>query len=64
MQEMLAYMLITGKTLEESHMYSNMRKSNARNGRLKTSYRHMPMDANMSIGANFLMVGKSKNTIH
>lgn len=63
-QEMLVYMLIIGKTLEESLMFSITKKSSVLNGKLRTLSKHMQMAVSMSIGASFLMDGKNKNTTH
>jgi len=57
-------MLITGKILEESLIYLNMKRNNVLNGKLRTSSKHMPMAANMSIDASTAMVGRNKNTTH
>lgn len=44
-------------------MFLIMKKNNAPNGRPKTLFKHMLMDASMSIDASSLMVGKSKSII-
>jgi hypothetical protein len=62
-REMPVSTLITGKTSEENLIYSIMRKSNVSNGRPRTLFKPMQTAASMSIDANFLMAGKSKNTI-
>lgn len=64
MQEMLAYMLIIGKTLEESPTFLSMTKSNVLSGRLKTSFRLMLTDASMSIDALTHTDGKNRSTTH
>lgn len=64
MPEMPVFMLIIGRILEENHMYLNMRKSNAHNGRLKTSFKLMQMVVNTNIDASSHMVGKNKSIIH
>jgi hypothetical protein len=61
---MLVFMLIIGKILGESLIFLTMKESNVLNGRQSTSFKLMQMAVKMSIGANFLTVGKSKNIIH
>jgi hypothetical protein len=56
-------MLIIGKTLEENHMFMNMKKISVQIGKLKISFLLMLMDASMNIDANILMDGKNKNII-
>ena len=63
MRETFVSMLIIGKILEESHIYMNMKESNALNGKLKTLFKHMQMGVNMNIDVNTLMDGKNRNII-
>ncbi len=62
--EMHAFMLTTGKTLEENLTYLIMKESSAPNGKLNISFKHMLMDAKMNTGVDSLMDGKSKSIIH
>lgn len=64
MQEMLVFTHITGRTLGGSLMFSTMRESSALSGRRNILFRHMQMDAGMSIDADSLTGGRSKSIIH
>ena len=57
------YMHTTGKTLEESLIFTIMKKSNVRHGRQRHLFKHMEMGVNKNIDANTHMDGRSKNTI-
>lgn len=63
MKEMFVYMLITGKTIEESHLYSTIQKICAKIGIPKVSSHPIKMAANMNIDVHIVMVGRSKNSI-
>ena len=54
-------MLIIGKISEENLMFLIMKRNNALNGKLRTSFKLMQMVANMSTDASFLMDGKNKS---
>jgi hypothetical protein len=60
---MLAFTPIIGKISDGNLMSLTMKKSNAPNGKPKTSYRLMQMVASMNIDASSHMVGKNKSII-
>jgi hypothetical protein len=63
MLEMFAYMLIIGRILGESPIFTTMRRINALNGKPRILCKPTLMDVKMNIDASTPMDGKNRNII-